>query len=97
MIHLIELTTLLLLNSLVCLGAYLTFQKGMLLEVVDAFAWVYLKPIYPALCGCITCMASIWSIPYWYYHSNLIEWVGYAFALAATNTILYRTFLDDNS
>lgn len=91
----IELAILLVANSLAICGLYLSTQDGMILDKFGKMAYAFGGRFYPALCGCITCMASIWSIPYWMYHSDLFEWVLYVFALAGLNTILYNQFLDD--
>lgn len=91
----IDLAILLVVNSLACCGLYLATQNGMILDWFGRMAYNYGGRIYPALCGCITCMASVWSIPYWLYYSDPLEWILYVFALAGLNTVIYNQFLDD--
>lgn len=98
----IDLAILLVVNSLACCGLYLATQNGMIMDWFGRMAYNYGGRLYPALCGCITCMASIWSIPYWWYWSDtdnwplfIATWILYVFALAGLNTVIYNQFLDD--
>lgn len=91
----IELLILIVINSLAICGLYLATQDGMVLDWFENLAYKYANRLYPAICGCITCMASIWSLPYWYFYSDFIQWILYVFSLAGLNTILYNKYLDD--
>ena len=95
MIELFTILLMLLLNSLAINGLYLSVQRGMIFDFIDDFAYSNLKPIWKPLCGCITCMASIWSWPFWFVSDNWVYYIGYIFALAAVNTAIYNTFFDE--
>jgi hypothetical protein len=95
MIELITITIMLTLNGLMCNGLYLATRPGMALDFVDKWTVAYAGRFYNAICGCITCMASIWSLPFWLVSHNPIYYVGYIFALAAVNTAIYNTFFDE--
>jgi hypothetical protein len=90
----IEIAVLLLLNSLYCIGFYLSTDEGMLLEPLPSLE-KYLGFWYNPLAGCITCMASLHSWPYLVY--NGLDWfyLVYICALAGVNTILYNKGLND--
>jgi hypothetical protein len=95
MIELITISIMLTLNGLMCNGLYLATQPGMLLSGIGDWVHDYMPKLYSPICGCITCMASIWSWPFWLVSSNPIYFVGYIFALAAVNTLFYNTFFDE--
>ena len=92
MIELITIGIMLALNGLACNGLYLATRPGMVLDFVDQWAMAYAGKLYNPICGCITCMASIWSWPFWLVSSDPVYFIGYVFALAAVNTAFYNTF-----
>lgn len=80
---LLQLSLVLVLNSLLCLGVHLLTDEGMLLEypadVLRAFIGDFpCKPLF----DCLPCMASVWGIVGWY-----------AFDMVEINPIVYMLCL----
>lgn len=88
----IELLIALLINSLYICGLHIATSEGYILSAVNNIAlpqWVK-NPLF----ACVTCMASLHSIPFFIYFDYSLElWPFYALALAAINTGLYG-FID---
>ena len=84
----------LLLNAMVITGVKLATEEGMILHPLTKIplpVWLR-KPLYE----CVTCMASIWSVPVfaWFYgFGTLYVWPFYVLALAAVSTGVYG-FID---
>jgi hypothetical protein len=90
----IDIAILLVLNSLYCIGFYLSSDYGMLLEPIrnlEHKLGYWFNPI----AGCITCMASLHSWPYLVMFGLDWKFIPYVFSLAALNTILYNKHFND--
>ena len=89
----LQISLLLLFNSLYCLGFYLSAQDGMLLSFVTKYGsrlgW-YFNPI----AGCVTCMASLHSWPFIYVFGLDWLYLPYICALACLNTVLFNKYLE---
>ena len=91
--------------SLFCVGLRITSDDGMILSFIRMpYVWLeskelnfwgklahyLLKPII----GCITCMASVWSITidYYYFHYFNKWTILLIFVVACLNTMIYRLY-----
>lgn len=90
----IDILLLLLVNSLYCIGFFITTDEGMILEQVQKLE-KHLGYWYNPVAGCITCMASLHSWPYLLMFG--LDWIYpiYILALAALNTGLYAKYYAD--
>lgn len=77
-------------NALIIAGIKLATDEGMLLHPLTNIrlpVWLR-KPLY----ACVTCMASIWSIPVFLFEygiDNAYLWPFYVLALAAVSTAMF--------
>ena len=100
----IDLLTLLAFNSLYILGLYNSadyslnvdqkYDKGEILGRLGYYVEMLPMWLYKPLLGCVICMASIHSYPFWLVNDftlfNLGIWILYIFALSGLNLIIYE-------
>jgi len=91
--NMIDTLMFMLINSMFINGLKLAMEEGMILSRLGKWGEKWLGYLWQPLGGCVTCMASVYSIPYWLtFDWNLPMLIMYIPSLAALNTIIYNRY-----
>jgi len=91
-----QILLLLLFNSLYIFGFYLCFDEDMIFYSLNKYQ-NKLGKLWKPIAGCVTCMASLHSWPYFIYNDFNIIYIIYIFALAGVNTFIYNVTFRSNT